>query len=292
VIVVIVGIIWSLKKKKNQYAEDKVAKSIQAQKDIKGVLKEIKELVAACDDRKTEIQEVRKDAEAQVQKDGANGIFSMDDIKAISGVADDLKTNPGYTSLKAMVAILEQVGDDLQKMQGRMKVETRKNCSPIQDAATYLDEESRKAYFDAIENDKTVLKAFENELITALSTLKTIAYHTDVPFSHDIFITVDDGHRQYKGGNMKADAFGVTNPGVFQLDKINFLGDGIWQTFSKIMKKPTGIRILSIDAEHIRVAAPQPIFTVSGRKVRILDFTYDKKAEIIIDGVTITLAFK
>ncbi len=318
VILLIVGVVWVLKKKRDGSSaagkEDrgggsasgsgvtggvfagngrKIQEIVEVRKEVDEVRQRLDRLVRQCRTRKAEILDIRGAAEARVKSDGQSSAYSLEYIEKTAACADELETNVGYVNLRPMVDTLKNVSDDLLKMQGRQKTQIRKDAGETAVAKNYLDAEKREEYFEAISADEPVLAAWLARADAALQALREISDYVDKPYEKNIEIFVHDGTMEYKGRRVARGTYGLPQPGVFALDEVKLLGkDGSWRTLPDILGHATEIRMFSKAEKGIRVVADQPVFKADGERTNILEFAYEQEAHMTIDGAEITLQFK
>lgn len=295
VIAVIVIAVLAAKHFGNGGSNQKAAELVQAKKEADEVCQRLDYLMRDIETLKQDIIETGHIAEDRVRQDGAASAYSLADIRKIEAIIDGLDTDISFNNVTQMVQILKVVSGQLLKMQGKAKVNIKKDGLSAENPKNYISEASRKDILSKIEPDEAIVKEVYTEMEAALKTLKEVAYREEMPFYYDmdILVEADGGRRQYRCKRVAKDTYGVNMPGVFALDGLKLLSrEGSWMTLPEILNHETDVRLFAIDEMRIRAVAANPVLLDQGRKTRIVEYTYDEAAEIVLEDAKIILHFK
>lgn len=297
-VVIIAGIVIAVLMARhfsNGGTNQKMTQLVQAKAEVDKVRQRLDYLMRDIDTLKKDIIETGHIAEDRVRQDGAASAYSLADIRRIAAAANSPDTDISVGNVQQMVRILKDISGQLLKMQGKAKVDIKKDGLAAENPKNYINEESRKDILSKIEPDEAIVKVIYTEMEAALKTLKEVAYREEMPFCYDmdIIVGVDDGQRQYRCKRVARDAYGANMPGVFAIDGLQFLSrDGSWMTLPEILNHDTGVRLFAIDETRIRAVAAKAILLDKGSKTRIMEYTYDEDAEIVLEDARIVLHFK
>ena len=292
-IVVIVILVLVVKKK---VVGDPPEAARQAREDVDEMRKGIDKLIKRMDAAAEEILEKGSLAREKIKADPPASAYTLAEIAGMTQTAEEIGEDESYCFLKELSDTFKTVSEQLLKMQGNQRKAVKKGTDDLKNPYKYLDENWRGALVKKTETEKEALEQIYNQMKHILDILEEILEREDIPFEKDITIMlrVGSGRNEvsYTVSRAARDTYGKAQPGNFSLDDLQFLSSGgTWARLPEILPKPSGIRFFSVDKDHIRVVAEEPVMIAGNGNVDRLEFSYNDKPQIVLENAVLLLTF-